>query len=706
MNEAVMMRRVLATVFAPREQMTCSEWAERYRIVADGQMPGPWRHARTPYLIGVMDAFTDPDVQSIAVMKGSQTGGTACVYTMMMVAIDTDPGPMMLVYPSQKSGAEKNELRLTPTFRATPRIAARMSPRPHDTKKSSIRFDACDLVMRGAANEHHLESDPIRYVFVDELDRCGPRTAHLVRQRTKTFHRPKVVFISKPGLEGQGIHAEMEQSDWQRYAVPCPHCGGYHVRTRHMLVWEGLGAEGETRWDSRDTAIEPGGISAAAQTAAIQCPACKGRIGPEFNLWQLSLGVWVPRSMTVERLRANAKAPADGTPARNTAEARARWINEPGVLKGDRPPKARAGYQIPEFVSGLMTNPYAETVSDLIALRGVMTPDFLADRCGEAWSPAGRKIDMRELRARIIPMERGGFRLGQIPSGVRRLVAGVDVQTDGCWVSVRGFGPYGKESWHIWSEWVPRTDGDDLSQLDPLLYGRVWKRMDGLAMRISARAIDSGHDTISVYEYCAKRSGAYAMKGVGESRWNRAPSWPVRTSTVEVRPDQVRLRAPVKLVAIHSGLWKSRTLARYRLPHKSEEAGGVTDDALQASPGSVASGTQTNGVPWAAIGGRVLYFPVDVGDEYLAQITAEECVVSQKGLRRTYEWRLRQGATDNHLFDAEVYIEGLAESLGLSLLPMHEPSPSTGPPTSKPTPKPAPNPYIDEARRSGPLVKK
>lgn len=42
------------TSLLPPEQITVSEWAEKYRILdaKTAAMPGPWRNNMTPYLVG------------------------------------------------------------------------------------------------------------------------------------------------------------------------------------------------------------------------------------------------------------------------------------------------------------------------------------------------------------------------------------------------------------------------------------------------------------------------------------------------------------------------------------------------------------------------------------------------------------------------------------------------------------------------------
>ena len=51
--------------YTPPADLTVSEWAEANRVLSreNSAEAGPWRNERTPYLVDIMDAFTDPKVE-------------------------------------------------------------------------------------------------------------------------------------------------------------------------------------------------------------------------------------------------------------------------------------------------------------------------------------------------------------------------------------------------------------------------------------------------------------------------------------------------------------------------------------------------------------------------------------------------------------------------------------------------------------------
>ena len=61
--------------FKPPERLTVSQWAEKNRRLSpeSSAEAGPWRNERTPYLVDIMDAFTDPKVNKLTVVAVSYT---------------------------------------------------------------------------------------------------------------------------------------------------------------------------------------------------------------------------------------------------------------------------------------------------------------------------------------------------------------------------------------------------------------------------------------------------------------------------------------------------------------------------------------------------------------------------------------------------------------------------------------------------------
>ena len=61
--------------WSPRLRLSVSEWAEAKREIVskDAAERGKWHNARAPYLVGVMDALSDPAVEEVYLVKPARS---------------------------------------------------------------------------------------------------------------------------------------------------------------------------------------------------------------------------------------------------------------------------------------------------------------------------------------------------------------------------------------------------------------------------------------------------------------------------------------------------------------------------------------------------------------------------------------------------------------------------------------------------------
>ena len=106
----------------PPEDISVSEWAEKYRILdtKTSAMPGPWRNDKTPYLKDVMDEFLNYETEEIIFCKCTQVGGTEAMQNMLGYIIQQDPSPTMVVYPTDKLAESISENRIQPMITLYP----------------------------------------------------------------------------------------------------------------------------------------------------------------------------------------------------------------------------------------------------------------------------------------------------------------------------------------------------------------------------------------------------------------------------------------------------------------------------------------------------------------------------------------------------------------------------------------------------------
>ena len=155
----------------PPENLSVSEWAEKYRIL-DAQAsaaPGPWRNDRTPYLNEIMDELCSYETEEIIFCKCTQVGGSEALLNMLGYIVQQDPSPAMVVYPSDKLGESISENRIKPMLKGSP--ALRRLFKEFRSQKLELQFDGMYLTISGANSPSSLASKAVKYLFLDEVDK-------------------------------------------------------------------------------------------------------------------------------------------------------------------------------------------------------------------------------------------------------------------------------------------------------------------------------------------------------------------------------------------------------------------------------------------------------------------------------------------------------------------------------------------------------
>ena len=156
--------------------MTVSEWADKNRIIPAGtsNQPGRWKTEKTPYLRGIMDAFSDDRIEEIVFIKPTQVGGTESILNILGYIVDQDPASTLVVYPSDTLAEDISKNRIQPMLRATRPLAEKF--REEDSKLLALQFENMYIPLTGANSAASLSSKPIRFVLLDEVDKYPPRS--------------------------------------------------------------------------------------------------------------------------------------------------------------------------------------------------------------------------------------------------------------------------------------------------------------------------------------------------------------------------------------------------------------------------------------------------------------------------------------------------------------------------------------------------
>jgi len=229
-------------VFREAEDLTPSEWAEKYRVLPEGgHRPGPWSNEYAPHLVGPMDTFGEPWVREIILCSAPQGGKTEVALNCLGWAIEREPTTAMYVMPTQ----DKGDLAATRRIKTMISLCPPLASQALRSKTSHFRFLKSEIIMATGGSPSSISAEAARVIVVDEFDKMpeqsGKETSprHLVKERKRSFlDEWKMVVISTPNDLGGNMDQEMAEADeLRRYHVRCPECGKLQLMTHHRIQW-------------------------------------------------------------------------------------------------------------------------------------------------------------------------------------------------------------------------------------------------------------------------------------------------------------------------------------------------------------------------------------------------------------------------------------------------------------------------------------
>ena len=459
----------------PDPDMSVSDWADEHRVLSSkaSASPGKWKTSKTPYLREIMDCLSaNSPVQQVVFIAGAQIGKTEAGLNWIGYVIHHAPGPMLMVQPTVEMAKKVSKQRLAPLIQESPALADKVKEsRSRDSGNTlmSKEFPGGLLMLAGANSAASLASMPIRYLFMDEIDRYPGDVdeegspVDLAITRTNNFSRRKILQTSTPTIkDASAIESEYLDTEQSKYFVPCPQCGHMHVlEWKHFIIPKF--DDGSYNW----------------RGAHMVCPANGCVIENHHKTDMLNHGEW-----------------------RATCEAKLY--------------KKKRGFHINSLYAPVGWKSWPEIAREWLQAQGnpLKLKAFINTRLGETWEEKGEKVDHTGLMKR---REEYGF--DPIPDGVGIITCGVDVQRDRIEVEYIGWGA-GEESWSL--DYVVLY-GDTIQpeiyqRLDLELMHRTFRHPKGFALRPVRTLIDSGDGerTQQVYDYTRPREGQQiiACKGM------------------------------------------------------------------------------------------------------------------------------------------------------------------------------------------------
>jgi len=532
MSAAARLLKECAGLWAPPPKLSLSEWAEReFQLSSEySSRTGPFR------CIGfqreILDAFTDPRVETVVVMCSTQMVKTLMQQVALGFLVDQDPGPVLMVFPADTDAETFSKERLAPMIRDTPCLHGKVSEVKSRTTANTIthkRFPGGFVALVGAQTPTALARRPIRYLFCDEIDKYPVSAGtegdpiSLALKRTATFrHRRKIVLTCSPTIVGRSRIANAYQhSDRRKPEIPCWQCGDYQ-----QLRWS------QVKWDNGLPVEE------RPATAHYECRSCAAH-------WS-----------DVQRWRAVEET---------------RW-------KAERPCTGTAGFWISELYSPWKT--LGEIVKDFLSKKDnrEQYKVFVTTTLAELWEEPGETPDHQMIFAR-----REDYEIGTVPERALFLTAGVDVQDDRLEAEVVGWGR-GAESWSVDYRIVQvmGPDQQPLKTSNPEVWAALgallafeYPHATGQNLPIMAMAIDSGFRPKPVYNFALQHPRpAYGPAGMAVTVPRTV--MPIKGSADDRRiiagitkTDAARKRQGVRIVTVGTAYGKQELFDNLRLPRSS-----------------------------------------------------------------------------------------------------------------------------------------
>ena len=383
--------RDIVGLWAPPPEMTVSQWAEEFRYLSPeaSAEPGKWHNNRTPYLIGIMDAISDPLVQQVSTVAASQIAKTELCLNVLGYYAHYDPSPMLFIEPTVEMAQTISKDRIEPMIRDTPILRGKIKSSKSRDSESTIlhkKFAGGHITLVGANSPAGLASRPIRIVITDEEDRYPPSAgtegnpSELAWKRATTFWNRKRIRVSSPGEEATSpIWKAFLNGTQEQWCMPCPDCGEYQPFDWGQIIFDGV---------------------------SMSCKYC-GVIYPE-HVWKSLTGKWIAANPDAlkERRHRSFQISALASP----------WVKWHELID--------------EFLQAKDDGPEYLRV-------------FINTRLAQVW-----KDQAREVAASVVMDRQTEYDPGVVPPGTKLLTGGVDVQHDSLYWTVRAWGT-GLTSWNV-----------------------------------------------------------------------------------------------------------------------------------------------------------------------------------------------------------------------------------------------------------------
>nr|WP_129952719.1 phage terminase large subunit family protein [Rahnella sp. RFA10(1/100)] len=648
-------RDVPGILRAPRRMLVADAVSQYMRVPMGAGNSVPWDPNLAPYIIEPMNCLASREYDAVIFVGPSRTGKTiGLIDGWIVYNVVCDPSDMLLIQMTEEKAREHSKKRLDRTFRSSPEVAKRLSPRRNDNNVYDRTFRAGNYLKIGWPSINIMSSSDYKCValtdydrFPEDIDGEGDGFT-LASKRTTTFMSSGMTLVeSSPGRDIQdtkwrrsslheappttGILSLYNRGERRRWYWPCPHCGE-HLQPAKDVV------------QGYQNIVDP---VVASEAAFIECPHCRGKITADQKRALNQKGVWLRDGEQIDR-----HGVITGTARRSRIASF--WMEGPAAAYQTL---SQLVYKLLSAQQDYEANGSEET------LKAVINTDWGLPYFPQS-SVEQRKSETLMARATVVTKR-------TVPDGVRFLVATVDVQggrNRRFVVQVIGYGSHGErwivDRYNIKQSMRTGPNGESLP-IDPAGYLEDWDllRTDvldktwplnsnpSISMPVLAMAVDSGGEdgvTGNAYEFWrqCRRDGVhkrvYLFKGDSTTRSKLiTKSLPDNTD----RPNRrAEARGDVPLYLLQTNMLKDR----------------ISNALQRDTPGA-----------------NYVHFPDWLGEWFYDELTYEERGTDGK-------WT-KPGKGANEAFDLMVYAHALVILRGYERINWEKP-PSWAQPFEQSTP--------------------
>ncbi|NBH76228.1 phage terminase large subunit family protein [Rodentibacter pneumotropicus] len=276
---------------APRRMKVSEAVAEYMRVPVGGGNSVKWDKHTAAYMLEPMDCLNSREYDAVIFVGPARTGKTiGLIDGWITYSIICDPSDFLLVQLTQEKASEHSRKRLDRTFRCSPEIAKRLSPRKNDNNVHDKYFRAGNLLKIGWPSINVLSSSDYKYVALTDYDRWPEDIDgegdgfSLASKRTTTFMSAGMTLVeSSPGKDiadikytpkstheappTTGILSLYNRGDRRRFYWQCPDCQEYFEPSMANM----------TGFRDDEDYVK------ASENARLQCPHCQMLIRPELK---------------------------------------------------------------------------------------------------------------------------------------------------------------------------------------------------------------------------------------------------------------------------------------------------------------------------------------------------------------------------------------------------------------------------------------